>query len=325
MATNKLIDLSRLSRFWDKVKAYVDNALANKVSKSGDTMTGPLDIRGSAGSKPLRTRGIVGSDGSGGDGDLYLQLGNNTTDDIYFGNAGAGRITNHGMSYNGTAAVAASVAWSNVSGKPSRYPTAYLDVEGDHRNVATTPNDYGNKLFFRGLKTNTVINSPTSDTYSYILGLRGWNDPSGGASWELAFNNTGVFVRKQNGSNNSWNGWTKVDTGLTYVGSTTGSTAKNFTIPSFATEIIITAYMSGINKLFSSSLPWTALAQSTSTSYEFWVGGGKNQEGTGNAGAARAICQIQKSSATNLYLKGVDANNAGTATLTSTTFGVYYR
>ena len=42
MATNKLIDLSRLSRFWDKVKNYIDNALASKVSKSGDTMSGDL-------------------------------------------------------------------------------------------------------------------------------------------------------------------------------------------------------------------------------------------------------------------------------------------
>ena len=42
MATNKLIDLSRLSRFWDKVKIYIDNLLASKVSKSGDTMSGDL-------------------------------------------------------------------------------------------------------------------------------------------------------------------------------------------------------------------------------------------------------------------------------------------
>lgn len=70
MATNKLIDLSRLSRFWDKVKNYIDskitnlpaaqggtdntlvttgdkynwnnNDASNKVSKSGDTMTGRL-------------------------------------------------------------------------------------------------------------------------------------------------------------------------------------------------------------------------------------------------------------------------------------------
>ncbi len=34
MATNKLIDLSRLSRFWDKVKNYIDNALASKVDSS---------------------------------------------------------------------------------------------------------------------------------------------------------------------------------------------------------------------------------------------------------------------------------------------------
>lgn len=38
MATNKLIDLSRLSRFWDKVKAYIDtndNAIVDKIYPVG--------------------------------------------------------------------------------------------------------------------------------------------------------------------------------------------------------------------------------------------------------------------------------------------------
>lgn len=74
------------------------------VAKSGDTMTGQLDIRGTAASKPLMTRGIVGSDGSGSDGALYLQYGNSTNDSIFFGNSGAGEIKSNGTLYTGCSA-----------------------------------------------------------------------------------------------------------------------------------------------------------------------------------------------------------------------------
>ena len=78
-------------------KQYADS----KVNKSGDTMTGQLDIQGTAASKPLRTRGIVGSNGSGSDGELHLQYGNSTDDSILFGNTGGGHITSNGTLYSG--------------------------------------------------------------------------------------------------------------------------------------------------------------------------------------------------------------------------------
>ena len=81
----------------------------------------------------------------------------------------------------------------------------YIITVGDNRSVATKPNDYSNMFRFQGLKTNTVIGSPSSDTYSYLIGLRGWSDSSGGNSWELAFTNTAIFVR--NGATTSWGSW----------------------------------------------------------------------------------------------------------------------
>lgn len=71
------------------------------LPKTGGTLTGSLDIYGNASQNPLRTRGIVGSDGQGKDGDLYLQYG--TDGKIYFGKNGSGCIDNDGKSYNGTA------------------------------------------------------------------------------------------------------------------------------------------------------------------------------------------------------------------------------
>jgi len=44
---------------------------------------------------------------------------------------------------------------------------------GDQRNNDTTPNSYNNNFIFQGLKTNSKIGSPTSDNYSYVIGLRG--------------------------------------------------------------------------------------------------------------------------------------------------------
>lgn len=139
----------------------------------------------------------------------------------------------------GTADAANSVAWANVTGKPGTFTPAshthddryYTESEinsklggkansnhnhysittaADNRSTNTKPNDYVNTLIFQGLKNNSNINSPSSDTYSYLLGLRGWSDASGGNSHELAFNNTGVYWR--NGDSTSWNKWHRIYT-----------------------------------------------------------------------------------------------------------------
>lgn len=99
---------------------------------------------------------------------------------------------------------------SKLSGKANSNHSHYsITTVADNRNTNTTPNDYRNTFIFQGLKDNSKINSPSSDTYSYLLGLRGWNDSSGGNSHELAFNNTGVYWR--NGST-EWNGWNRLYT-----------------------------------------------------------------------------------------------------------------
>ncbi len=110
---------------------------------------------------------------------------------------------------------AGSVAWGNVSGKPSTFaPSAHTHYElttiGDQRSTATTPNTYSNKFIFQGLKSKATIGSPSDDTYSYVVGLRGWSDSSGGDSHELAFNNTGLYWR--HGATTSWGSWNRVYT-----------------------------------------------------------------------------------------------------------------
>lgn len=100
---------------------------------------------------------------------------------------------------------------SKLSGKSNTSHThSSIITVADKRNDNTTPDDYRNTFIFQGLKTNSKIGSPSSDTYSYLLGLRGWNDSSGGDSHELALNNTGIYWR--HGATTGWNGWNRVYT-----------------------------------------------------------------------------------------------------------------
>ena len=77
----------------------------------------------------------------------------------------------------------------------------------DTRTVATTPNDYNSKFSVVGIKQNSKIGSPNSETYSYLIGYRGWSDSSGGKSHELSFNNQGIYHRI---GSTTWESWEKI-------------------------------------------------------------------------------------------------------------------
>lgn len=112
--------------------------------------------------------------------------------------------------------------WDSVSGKPSSYPPSghghyYLADEGDNRSTATTPDNYNNfpnsphgGIAFRGLKQSQAIGLNIGGGYAYLLGLRGWCDQSGGNAHEIAFTNSGIYVR--NGASTSWGSWNKLNT-----------------------------------------------------------------------------------------------------------------
>lgn len=105
------------------------------------------------------------------------------------------------------------VDWGDLTNVPSTFTPSshthyYLTTIGDTRSTATTPNDYNNKLSFVGLKGKGAIDTPSTDTYSYVVGLRGWSDSSGGDSHEFAFNNSGINWR--HGATTSWSAWTKL-------------------------------------------------------------------------------------------------------------------
>lgn len=117
-----------------------------------------------------------------------------------------------------TGSASSTKGWS-ITTKTDRISTV-----GDNRAVATTPNDYINKIIFQGLKTNSSFGSPSTDTYSYVVGLRGWSDSSGGDSHEFAFNNSGINHRS--GATTSWGAWEKLITSNNYTDYTVTKTGS---------------------------------------------------------------------------------------------------
>lgn len=76
----------------------------------------------------------------------------------------------------------------------------------DTRDVATTPNDYYAKFQFVGIKSAAAIGmSAYHSGYSWVFGFCGWDDLTGGKTYELAFNDSGIFWRV--GLNETWECW----------------------------------------------------------------------------------------------------------------------
>lgn len=78
------------------------------IKLTGGTMTGALVIQGNAANKPLKVKGIVGSNGSSEDGELYLQYGVNQA--VKLGSSGSYNISADGGTYSGKAARATKLA-----------------------------------------------------------------------------------------------------------------------------------------------------------------------------------------------------------------------
>lgn len=78
------------------------------IKLTGGTMTGALVIQGNAANKPLKVKGIVGSNGSSEDGELYLQYGVNQA--VKLGSSGSYNISADGGTYSGKAAQATKLA-----------------------------------------------------------------------------------------------------------------------------------------------------------------------------------------------------------------------
>ena len=111
------------------------------VKKSGDIMTGQLFLKGSAASKPLKTRGIIGvtTDGTAEDA-LHIQYGNTTNDTINLGATSGASITNNGTQYSGNAATATNASKVNNHTVETDVPSGAVFTDTKVTQTATTTN-----------------------------------------------------------------------------------------------------------------------------------------------------------------------------------------
>ena len=167
----------------------------NKLIASGADASYNLDVNGSANATTLYENGV------------RVSIDGHNHDDRYYTESEVNNLLANK---------------SNTS-----HTHSYIVTQGDNRSTSTKPSDYNNRITFAGIKTNPTIGNPSSTTYNYVVGLRGWSDTSGGKAHELAFNDTGIFHRI--GDTDTWEAWAMMLTTSnynSYAPSLTGSGAS---------------------------------------------------------------------------------------------------
>lgn len=106
--------------------------------------------------------------------------------------------------------------------------------------AATAPTDYNGKLIFTGMKTNTTLGITSELTYSYVIGLRGYDNKDGGGSHEFAFNDNAIYHRMSSTGADAWDSWNMLVRSA--AGSATGSATQPVWINSAGIITACTSY-----------------------------------------------------------------------------------
>ena len=106
-----------------------------------------------------------------------------------------------------------SYSWSEITSKPSSFtPSAhthdYLSGWSDTRGTAETPNSYNGVFEVKGIKQSSTYGI-SSGSYVQVFGYRGWSDSSGGRAHEFALADNGRIYHRD-GSTTSWDSWDTV-------------------------------------------------------------------------------------------------------------------
>ncbi len=391
MATNKLIDLSRLSRFWDKVKNYIDskitnlpaaqggtdntlvttgdkynwnnNDASNKVSKSGDTMTGDLTMQGFDIIFGVRTGTEDSSDlvwKNGSNGEKMRIWSPNSPTAIQGPNFRIYKDDGTSL-FSGQLALGEANGWAKGANLLNSRATIGTSSQNHAQALqsyfnsykASTPRNCGIN-FYSGAYGNGAL------AFGYFL--NGYDSTPYGGFFVCHYNNP-RYVGIQNGtytqqelitssnigsqtvskagtctgnaatattasscSGNSATATKSSYATLNYLGYTSGTTAKNFSYTtSLVSEIVLCARHS--SKIFSGIVPTNLLA---STNQEVWLTGGRGG-GTSavNSDSARALLNIRISATTGtttqITIQGITSNNQGVDTTASTYWYCYVR
>ena len=109
---------------------------------------------------------------------------------------------------------AGSVAWDNITEKPNSFtPSSHThnSINGsDNRSVNNTPNWYMTNIGKASIYTEFCMNGGAiSSTYENRTTFTPWIDSSGEMPVQLAFNNSGMFMRTSS-SSTTWNAWNTI-------------------------------------------------------------------------------------------------------------------
>lgn len=224
---------------------------------------------------------------------------------------------------------AGSASYAATVGAHSHYE---LTTIGDQRATTSTPNTYANKLIFQGLKNNTTLGSPagTTGTYSYVVGLRGWSDSSGGDSHEIAFNNNGLFHR--HGATTGWGNWTQLvsNTGSWSISVASATQATHAASAGYSASAARATYSASAahavtagRALSASSAAW-ALNAANATTASNAVNAGSATEAAHSASAtwaAEATCAANATLAGKAKAANITTTNHAVAVYTDTAGG----
>lgn len=106
--------------------------------------------------------------------------------------------------------------------------------------AVTAPTDYNGKLIFTGMKTNTTLGIISELTYSYVIGLRGYDNKDGGGSHEFAFNDNAIYHRMSSTGADTWGSWNMLVRSA--AGSAVGSATQPVWINSAGIVTACTSY-----------------------------------------------------------------------------------
>lgn len=225
MATNKLIDLSRLSRFWDKVKTYVDNALASKVDSSSLSTVATSGSYNDLSNKPTsmtpssHTHGNIQNGGTLQSSDVTIANGDKL---VVTDSSDSSKIARTSVSFNGSTAnkcLTQKGTWesfTNNAGTVTQVKvgsTAYNPNGGVISLPASLTGDERIQRF--SLTQNQVGLVRLQGAYGSCI-LLGFVQGIGGVAILIIVSNTSITVLKDLSTGNAFNnGYLKITLGST--------------------------------------------------------------------------------------------------------------
>lgn len=161
--------------------------------------TRQVRIDGGAASQPLVVRGIVGQNGSGTVGELYLQYGANSG--IFLGNTGAHTISADGSKYSGNAATSSRLS-------------EYYELNRSKDSEIIAPKDMPLGMFIRFKNNTGATHNSGWNTVVAMNAFTGGSNTGAGYRHEFLFSDSlnhsdGTFYVR-NGVDDTWNPWRKV-------------------------------------------------------------------------------------------------------------------